>query len=84
MVKNILSEIACVFGMTSLILLRIKTVSWTLILLLAVVYLVLSIFFSIKAHRTNSDVTANQEKYLQWLHNCLCCSYGTILILLLL
>lgn len=84
MEKKILSEIACVCGMTSLTLLRIKTVSWTLILLLAVAYLILSIFFSIKAHRTNSDVTANQEKYLQWLHNCLCCSYLTILILLLL
>lgn len=84
MLKEVLREIACIFGMTSLILLRIETVSWTLILLLAVVYLVLSIFFSIKAHRTNSDVTANQDKYLQWLHNCLWCSYGTILILLLL
>lgn len=84
MVKNILSEIACVFGMTFIILTRIQPASLTFHILLTVTYAVLSLFFSIKAHRTNSDVTANQEKYLQWLHNCLWCSYGTILILLLL
>lgn len=84
MLKEVLKEIACIFGMTFIILTRIEPASLTLHILLTVTYTVLSLFFSIKAYRTNSNVPAEQKKSLQWIHNCLCCSYITILILLLL
>ena len=84
MLKEVLKEIACILGMTFFILTRIEPDSLTLHIPLTVTYGVLSIFFSIKAYRTNSNVPADQKKSLQWIHNCLCCSYITILIFLLL
>ena len=59
-------------GMTFIILTKIETSSLTLDILFTVTYAVLSLFFSIKAYRTNSNVPAEQKKSLQWIHNCLC------------
>ena len=84
MLKEVLREIACIFGMTFIILTRMETAYLTLHILFTVTFAVLSLLFSIKAYRTNSNIPAEQKKSLQWIHNCLCCSYLIILIFLLL
>ena len=81
--KSILTDIAGIFGMTSLIVIRIESVNFNARIVLAMICLVGCLFYTVKASRAEKTTDLKTEGYFKKMHSFLFLSYGLIAILML-
>lgn len=82
--KKYYTEIAGIFGMTAIIIMRIENPSEFLKIVLASLYAVICVFYAIQASRNITGSTSETDKCLKQLHYALIISYISILIVLML
>lgn len=80
---KILTDIAGIFGMTALIVIRIESVNFNVRIVLAMICLVGCLFYTVKASRSEKTTDLKTEGYLKKLHSFLFLSYGLIAVLML-
>lgn len=81
--KKYYTEIAGIFGMTAIIIMRIKNTNEFLKIVLATLYAVICVFYAIQASRNAKVSTFETDKCLKQLHYALIISYISILIVLM-
>lgn len=82
--KKYYTEIAGIFGMTAIIIMRIKNTNEFLKIVLASLYAVICVFYAIQASRNIKGSTFETDKCLKQLHYASIISYISILIVLML
>lgn len=81
--SRILTDIAGIFGMTSLIVIRIESVNFNVRIVLAMICLAGCLFYTVKASRSDKTIDLKTEEYFKKMHSFLFLSYGLIVILLM-
>ena len=81
--KKYYAEIAGIFGMTAIIIMRIENTNEFLKILLASLYAIICVFYAIQASRNITGSTSETDKCLKQLHYALIISYISILIVLM-
>ena len=81
--KKYYTEIAGIFGMTAIIIMRIENSNEFLKIVLASLYAVICVFYAIQASRNAKVSTFETDKCLKQLHYALIISYISILIVLM-
>lgn len=82
--KKYYTEIAGIFGMTAIIIMRIENTDEFLKIVLASLYAVICVFYAIQASRNAKVSTSETDECLKQLHYALIISYISILIVLML
>ena len=81
--KKYYTEIAGIFGMTAIIIMRIENTNEFLKIALASLYAIICVFYAIQASRNITGSTSETDKCLKQLHYALIISYISILIVLM-
>lgn len=80
--NNIFPDLVGISGMTAFIIIRIQGINTVLQIVLAIIYSMACVFFTILSIKSTKGKKLAFGKSMQLLHYTLCTSYLTILILL--